>query len=144
MRNTFKLICQSSSIRFAPALVLALLLQTQSGVAQLGKPQFRSMPKLTQSDLGILRKLVREDLATKPIATTLAWNNAESSNSGTVTLVDRFVSSGRNCLRVKYEILPGVKATQSEKPNTYLLNNCRSADGSWHVDSSARPDNAQR
>lgn len=122
------------------AVAMTLLILPQNGFAQLGRPQFRSMPKLTQTDVRIARKLVREDLATHPPGTTLSWSNPESSNSGTVTLVARFVSRGRECLRVKYGISPGIKANANEKPNSYLLNSCRNADGSWQLDSGARPD----
>src|SRR6185312_17049496 len=110
MSNLFEQARVSTMARIVLAIAMLLLILPQNGFAQLGRPQFRSMPKLTQTDLGIIRKLVREDLATKPTGTTLSWSNPESSNSGAVTLVDRFPSSGRDCFRVKYDIVPGVKA----------------------------------
>jgi surface antigen len=140
MRNPLKQRNMATVAPVVAATVMTLLILSQDASAQLGRPQFRSMPKLTETDLTMARKLVREDLATRPTGTTLSWSNPESSNSGTVTLVARFVSRGRDCLRVRYNISPGVKATADEKPNSYILNNCRSADGSWHLDSGARPD----
>jgi len=97
------------------------------------------MPKLTQSDLAMVRKLVREELTKKPAGTTLPWNNPDSSNSGTVTLVDDFMSQDRHCWRVQYAIKPGEQQAAAVKPATYTLNNCQMPDGSWRVDSQARP-----
>jgi surface antigen len=111
--------------------------------AQLGRKNFEAMPKLTQGDLTMIRKLVREQLTTKPKGTTLSWNNPDSTNSGTVTLINNFASQGRKCYRVQYAIVPGVKKAADVKPQNYTLNNCQMADGSWKIDSQAQPDKAQ-
>jgi surface antigen len=129
-----------------PLLPLALivaalpLLVPLEGHAQFGGQQFRTAPKLTQRDLAMIRKLVREDLPGKPNGTTLSWNNPDSSNSGTVTLLATFRSQGRHCLRVRYFIKPGPNQPSGVRSNTYVLNNCRLADGSWKLDSQAKPD----
>jgi len=111
--------------------------------AQLSRKNFAAMPKLSQSDLTMVRKLVREQLTTKPKGTTLPWNNPESTNSGTVTLIDSFASQGRKCWRVQYAIKPGEKQPADVKPQSYTLNNCQMPDGSWKIDSQARPDTAR-
>lgn len=121
----------------------ALMLAPIQASAQLGKQQFSAMPKLTRGDTAIIRKLVREELTTKPAGTTLTWSNPESDNSGTVTLIAGFASQGRECWRVRYAIKPGANQPAAVKPNTYLLNNCRLPDGSWRIDSQARPDARQ-
>ena len=55
-------------------------------------------------------------------------------------LVDAFTSQSRHCWRVQYAITPGEKQAAAVKPGTYTLNNCQMPDGSWKVDSEARPD----
>lgn len=121
------------------AVALWLLTPTESP-AQLSRKNFESLPKLTKTDLTMIRKLVREELITKPAGTTLPWNNPDSSNSGTVTLVNDFMSKNRHCWRVQYAVTPGNQQPAAVKAGTYTLNNCRMPDGSWRIDSQARPD----
>lgn len=128
--------------RFMSLLIMAvtaLLLVPAAGFAQLG-PTFRTAPKLTQQDIAIIRKVVRQDLDGKPNGTTLPWSNPESQTNGTVTLIDRFPSQGRDCRKVKYVINPG---SSSQIPVTYVMTSCRFADGSWKFDNAAQPDKAQ-
>jgi hypothetical protein len=128
---------------FASAVLCAValwLLTPQETPAQLSRKNFEAMPKLTQSDLSMIRKLVREELTKKPAGTTLPWKNPDSSNSGTVTLVNDFMSRDRHCWRVQYAIARGEQQPAAVKPATYTLNNCQMPDGSWRVDSQARPD----
>ena len=126
------------------ALVAALvsLLAPVEGFAQYGKVP-RSMVKLSSSDLEIIRKLVRQDLTGKPKGTTLPWSNPQSQNSGSVTLLDSFPSQGRECRRVRYEVKPGPTQAPTVIPATYVLTNCRLADGTWKMDSQAKPDRAK-
>lgn len=139
MRNIVRGRCLD--LRLLLVVVAALLLLAPAdGFAQLGRPQFRTMPKLSDSDIAMVRKLVREDLTGKPNGTTLSWHNPQTDNSGTVTLLSTFTSTGRDCRRVRYVVNPGKNATPQEKPGTYELNSCRSADGTWKLDSQARPD----
>ena len=116
-----------------------LLLWPTNAYAQYGRT-FRSSIKLTNSDLVIIRKIVREDFTTKPNGTTVPWSNPESQNSGTVTLLNRFNSEGRDCRRVRYVVNPGPQQPPSVIAATYVLTSCRLADGSWRLDKSAQPD----
>jgi surface antigen len=116
-----------------------LLLWPMDGLAQFGRSS-RTTVKLSNSDLVIIRKIVREDLTGKPNGTTIAWSNPDSTNSGTVTLLDRFRSEGRDCRRVRYKVKPGRKQPASVVPSDYMLTSCQLADGSWKLDSQARPD----
>jgi hypothetical protein len=131
---------------FGSAVLCAValwLLAPQETPAQLSRKNFEAMPKLTQSDLSMVRKLVRDELTKKPTGTTLPWKNPDSSNSGTVTLVDDFMSRDRHCWRVQYAITPGEQQPGAVKPATYTLNNCQMPDGSWRIDSQARPTTAK-
>ena len=118
-----------------------LLLWPMGAVAQYGRP-LHTMVKLSDSDLVIIRKIVREDFTDKPSGTTIAWKNPESENSGTVTLLDRFASAQRDCRRVKYLVKPGPKQPPSTISATYVLTSCRLADGTWKLDNDARRDKA--
>jgi hypothetical protein len=121
----------------AIALLVAF---AEPAAAQLGRPQFRSQPKLTTSDLAMIRHLVRIELTGKPSGTQLSWDNPESTNSGTVRLIDSFVSRGRNCRRVEYMVKPGPKQPSATTTTTYVLNNCQLPNGAWQIDSQAKPD----
>ncbi|HKT17528.1 MAG TPA: RT0821/Lpp0805 family surface protein [Stellaceae bacterium] len=123
----------------APLAATALLLRSPEGAAQYSKA-LRSFPKLTNTDIAIIRKAVREDLTGKPKGTTLPWSNPESRNAGTVTLLDRFDSAGRDCRRVRYVITPGSKQPAEVIGGSYVLTSCRLGDGSWKIDNAARPD----
>lgn len=124
---------------FLGAIALVIV-SAGTASAQLATPQFRSQPKLTKADLAMIRRLVRIELTGKPNGTRLSWDNPESTNSGTVRLVDSFVSRGRNCRRVEYVIKPGPKQPSATKSNTYILNNCQLPNGGWQTDSQATPD----
>jgi surface antigen len=115
----------------------AFLLIPVVGLAQFGQV-FRSTPTLTDSDIAMVRPLVREGLTGKPVGTVLAWNNPESQNSGTVKLLKTFKSQGRECRRVQYVVKPGRQA--AAEAQSYVLTNCRSSDGTWQLDQQARPD----
>src|SRR5579883_2955144 len=113
------------------AAAVSLLLEPTAGFAQYGRA-FRTAPKLTSTDIAIVRKLVRQELTGKPNGTTLSWHNPESENSGTVTLIDNFASRGRDCRRVRYLVNPGPK--QAARSAAYVLTSCRLPDGTWQID----------
>jgi 17 kDa outer membrane surface antigen len=119
-------------------MMLALLWPIDAS-AQYGRT-FRTTIKLTSSDIGIVRKIVREDLTGKPNGTTVAWSNPETQNSGTVTLLNRFNSEGRDCRRVRYLINPGPQQPPSVISASYVLTSCRLPDGTWKLDNHAQSD----
>ncbi len=124
----------------AVAVAVALLLGLPVGAsAQYGRT-FHTMVKLSDSDLAIIRKIVREDFTAQPVGTTTPWSNPETHNSGTVTLLDRFQSKGRDCRRVRYVVKPGPMQPPSVIPAKYVLTSCREADGSWKLDREAQRD----
>ena len=128
--------------RFPIGAAAALLLLCPTGaVAQYGRP-LNSMVKLSDSDLAIVRKIVREDFSDKPKGTTVPWRNPESQNSGAVTLLDRFPSKGRDCRRVRYLVKPGPTQPAETIEGSYVLTTCRLADGTWKLDNDARRDKA--
>lgn len=120
-----------------------MLLAPMEAFAQFGTT-FRSAPKLTRSDIAIVRKLVRQKLTGKPNGTTLSWNNPESKNSGTVTLLDMFESRGRDCRSVRYVVIPGPKQASYATSARYVLTSCRLPDGTWQLDNQAKRDASQQ
>jgi surface antigen len=136
MGGVFRLLARA--VRFGAIAAGVLLVWPIGASAQFGRSS-RTTVQLTSSDRVIIRKIVREDLTGKPNGTTIAWSNPDSTNSGTVTLLDRFPSKGRDCRRVKYEIKPGPKQP-AVRPSSYVLTSCQFADGTWKLDSQARPD----
>jgi surface antigen len=128
-----------SPIPIGAVAAVLLLLWPIGASGQYGRT-FQTMVKLTSSDLAIVRKIVREDFTTKPNGTTVPWSNPESQNSGTVSLLDRFPSKGRDCRRVRYVVKPGPTQPSSVIAGDYVLTTCRLADGSWKLDNEARRD----
>lgn len=120
------------------AAALLLILPTDAS-AQFGRTLRAPHVTLTTSDFEIVRKIVHEDFTGKPNGTSLPWKNPDSQNSGMLTLLDTFPSKGRECRRVKYDIRPGPNQP-GVYSNTYVLTNCRLADGTWKIDADARPD----
>jgi surface antigen len=133
--------------RYLSPLIAALALLVAappSGLAQIYGPSVRDSATLTQSDIAIVQPLVRQGLTGKPNGTTLPWNNPQTSNSGTVTLLQAFPSSGKQCRRVKYHVVNGGKNSSGIRPADYVLTSCQLADGTWHLDSSAQPDTSRQ
>jgi surface antigen len=134
--------------RYLPPLIAALPLLAAappSGLAQIYGQSFNDSATLTQSDITIVRKLVREGLTGKPNGTTLPWNNPQTSNSGTVTLLQTFPSSGgKQCRRVKYHVVDGGKNSLGIRPADYVLTNCLLPDGTWRLVAGAQPDTSQQ
>lgn len=129
----------SKHLPLAIMAAAALSLMPVDGFAQYGNA-FKLAPHLTKQDIAIMRKTVREGLEGKPNGTTLPWNNPKSHRYGTVTLINRFPSQGRDCRRVRYVINPGSNA---EVRTTYALTSCHLADGTWKIDNAAKPDQSQ-
>jgi hypothetical protein len=128
-----------AALTLLPIAAVALLPASGDAFGQIGLTyDFGDIPALTQSDLAIMRKLVREGLAGKPDGTTLSWSNPESQNSGTVELLQAFSSQGRDCRRVRYVVKPG--PNDEADVDSYVLTNCRRADGKWRIDADAKPD----
>ncbi|MBV8652498.1 MAG: hypothetical protein JO255_13615 [Alphaproteobacteria bacterium] len=128
-----------ASLTLLPITAAALLPASGDAFGQIGLTyDFGDIPSLTQSDLAIMRKLVREGLTGKPDGTTLSWSNPESQNSGTVQLLQTFPSQGRDCRRVQYVVKPG--PNDEADVDSYVLTNCRLADGKWRLDADAKPD----
>ena|SRR5690242_5249830 len=124
----------------SPLVAAALLLATPAtAFAQYGTT-FRNAPMLSKSDVATIRTLVNEKLATQPIGTTMAWSNPETENSGTVTLLDRFTSEGRNCRRIRYQMNPGPKQPSNVSTAAYALTSCQLPDGTWKFDNQATGD----
>lgn len=125
-------------LRLSIAAAALLVLTRAEGLAQHGRA-FETFPGLTATDIAIVQKLVREDLTGKPKGTTLPWSNPETENSGSVTLIARFPSRGRDCRRVRYLVKPGPRQASADA-GTYVLTSCRLSDGTWQLDSQAKPD----
>jgi len=124
-----------------PPLIAAafLLAMPALAFAQFGTT-FRNTPMLSKSDVAIIRTLVNEKLATQPVGTTMAWSTPETENSGTVTLLDRFTSEGRNCRRIRYETKPGPNQPSNVRTTAYAMTSCQQPDGTWKGDEQATAD----
>jgi surface antigen len=131
--------CLARAVPFGAIAAGLLLLWPIDATAQFSRSS-RTTVQLTSSDRVIIRKIVHEDFTGKPNGTTIPWSNPDSTNSGTLTLLDSFRSKGRDCRRVRYEVKPGPKQPAFVRASSYVLTSCQLADGTWKLDSQARPD----
>lgn len=113
--------------RSALLLALVVLVEWTPGVAfaaRLG----RSEPLgLTNQDLAMMHGVEQTEMDGKPEGTKIGWRNAQSGNSGTVTLIRRDSLDGRECRQVRHLI----SASKTNQQRDYTMKTCLQADGSW-------------
>lgn len=86
-------------------------------------------PPVAPDDAEMIRQLTRVEMTGKPVGTALAWNNSDTRNYGTVTLVDRFEKDGRECRTVQHFI----QIRGEAKPWTGNVTLCLQPDGRWLI-----------
>lgn len=86
-------------------------------------------PPVTPEDAEMIRQLTRVEMSGKPVGTALAWNNPQTQNYGTVTLLERFEKDGRECRTVQHFI----QIRGEAKPWTGNVTLCLQPDGRWMV-----------
>jgi surface antigen len=112
---------------FAAIVVMGLFLS--AAAAQGVNPFSKAGFSLTKADVAKLEEATRpfyED-ATTPLGTARAWNNPESGNGGTATLVSRFEYKTLPCRRIQHDI----KLAKVADPFHFVIDRCQVADGSW-------------
>ncbi len=62
------------------------------------------LPRLTEEDVDIVARTVRQELTGKPEGTVLEWRNDDSGNHGTVELVRRFDGAEGECRVVRHDM----------------------------------------
>jgi len=61
------------------------------------------------------------------VGTKEAWKNPKSGNSGTIDITRAFKHGNLPCRTVKY----GLTLKGQKKQRSYMMNECKAADGSW-------------
>ncbi len=85
------------------------------------------LPELAESDIEIIRNIVRVELTDKESGTEVRWRNSETGNSGMVILRDISVAEGMECREVTHILrMAGESDTQA-----YNLSYCLQSDGTW-------------
>lgn len=85
------------------------------------------LPDLSESDIAIVRNIVRVELTDKEIGTVVPWENSESGNSGLIILQGTSTMEDMACREITYVLsLVG----ESDR-KAYNLNNCLRPDGTW-------------
>ena len=67
--------------------------------------------------------------AQAPIGATGDWDNPDSGNSGTVTLIGQFDRNGQPCMRLGYKFV----AKGETDPKHFTLRECLDDDGKWKI-----------
>jgi surface antigen len=97
--------------------------------AAIVMPYAISNLSLSKHDLALMQSAAREQMDGKPDGTAIAWQNPESGNSGSATLVKTSVVNGQTCRLIRHTILPKGESA----PTSYIVNICRQSDGSWKL-----------
>ena len=85
---------------------------------------------LTCEDQQQVQNTTQQTLETQPSGTSIAWNNPDSGNSGTVTPTETYQQAdGRYCREFQQTI------NVNGKTETGFGTACRNADGSWEIQS---------
>lgn len=113
------------------ACLLAALTAGGVGGAFAANPFARSGFELEAGDIELMtaatqRLYLNEDT---PVGTAESWNNPESGNSGSVTLILKHEYKGLPCRRLQHDI----QLSTSADPYRFIVDRCKTADGSWKV-----------
>ncbi len=92
---------------------------------ELGVDQL--LPDLSESDIAIIRNIVRVEMTDKEPGTVMPWENSESGNSGLIILQAAPTIEGMACREITYVLsMAGESDSQA-----YNLTSCLRTDGTW-------------
>ena len=109
--------------------IFACMLWAPSALAL--NPFEKSTFDLDQSDLEAIQAATQPYFDDDTVApgTVREWSNAETGNSGTATLLERFEHDGMPCRRIQHDITIEDVADKFR----YIIDRCQVADGSWKL-----------
>jgi len=96
------------------------------GIAHFINPQ--DMEQLTEKDMKLLEQNALELANKGEVGQVVTWENTESSNSGKITLMEKYHKNDRECRQVKIDIF-----LKGKDSRTVLLVGCQQPDGSWET-----------
>lgn len=67
-------------------------------------------------------------LVTKPVGTSMNWNNPARKTGGTLTLLDTYVSDGKDCVKIESK-----STKQGKQFGSQQLNLCKQKDNTWKI-----------
>lgn len=95
---------------------------TGFGESELGKV-------LTEKDLEILYETLLDLADNGNTGETVTWKNKKSSNSGKITLLNKYDKNDQECREIRIETF-----VKGEEPRMRTVKGCRQADGAWAED----------
>jgi surface antigen len=98
----------------------------KKGATSLLSPQDRE--DLTTEDMNLLQSKLLELVNKGEVGQVATWKNKNSSNSGKITIEEKYKENGKECCKVKIDIYLNRK-----EPRTRLLKGCQQPDGTWIV-----------
>ncbi|NIN34720.1 MAG: hypothetical protein GWO08_03680 [Gammaproteobacteria bacterium] len=69
-----------------------------------------------------------ETLVTQPLGTSMNWNNPARKTGGTLTLLDTYVSDGKDCVKIESK-----STKQGKQFDPQQLNLCKQEDNTWKI-----------
>lgn len=110
-----------------PALVLAATLALDAS-AQIN-PLSRSGFELADSDRPLIREALGKLFSDGEIGEIESWQNDESGNYGTATLLDRKTYKSMPCQRIQHDIRIATKGD----PFRFIIDYCQTPTGEWKI-----------
>lgn len=92
---------------------------------ELGADQL--LPALSESDIAIIRNIVRVEMTNKEPGTVVPWENSESGNSGLIILRGTPAIEDMACREVTYVL----SMAGEDDSQAYFLTSCLRPDGIW-------------
>jgi surface antigen len=114
--------------KLAAVAVAAALFPAAAAQAQWVGRSWDANRQLTYGDVDIIRNTAQREVHGRPADTVVAWANPASRNSGTITLLRKFVRRGIPCEQIEYRV---VTPQHAQRTHRYVFNSCRQEDGSW-------------
>ena len=84
-----------------------------------------------ESDLELLEAAAQKLylVETVEVGAVEAWNNTETGNNGTITLIRKHAYKGLPCRRLQHDI----RVKNAADPYRFIIDRCKTADGSWKL-----------
>jgi surface antigen len=88
---------------------------------------------LTEEDVEILQDTLIDLAENAKVGETVTWKNKKSSNSGKITLLDKYVQNDQECREIKVETF-----VKGEEPRIRTVKGCQQPDGAWVEEEDSR------
>ncbi len=115
----------------AATVVAAMLVMGGASSSHAINPFKRSGLELSETDIDMLKAAAEKLYLAESVevGTVETWNNAETGNSGTVTLTRKHAYNDLPCRRLQHDI----RVKNIADHFRFVFDRCKTSDGSWKL-----------